>query len=51
MASQQYRTWSDCTDVHAGLVLYWWQRLTRFRQVNYQKRFVIMQSYETFLIQ
>ena len=28
--SQQYRTWSDCMDVHAGLALYCWQRLITF---------------------
>ena len=27
LVSQQYRAWSDCTDVQAGLALYWWQRL------------------------
>ena len=27
MVSQQYRAWSDCTDVQVGLALYWWQRL------------------------
>ena len=30
MVSQQYRVWSDCTDVQAGLALYWWQRLITF---------------------
>jgi hypothetical protein len=25
--SQQYRALSDCTDMQAGLTLYWWQRL------------------------
>ena len=30
LASHQYRAWSDCTDVHAGLTLYRWQRLTTF---------------------
>ena len=25
--SQQYRAWSDCTNVQAGLALYWWQSL------------------------
>ena len=25
LVSQQYRAWSDCTDVQAGLALYWWQ--------------------------
>ena len=24
--SQQYRAWSECTDVQSGLALYWWQR-------------------------
>ena len=28
--SQQYRAWSDCTEVQAGLALYWWQRLLTF---------------------
>ena len=27
LVSQQYRAWSDCTEVQAGLALYWWQRL------------------------
>ena len=27
IGSQQYRDWSDCTDVEAGLALYWWQKL------------------------
>ena len=30
MVCQQYRAWSDCTDVQAGLALYWWQRLITF---------------------
>ena len=30
LVSQQYRAWSDCTDVQAGLALYWWQRLITF---------------------
>ena len=30
MVSQQYRAWSDCTAVQAGLALYWWQRLIIF---------------------
>ena len=30
MVSQQYRAWSNCTDVQAGLALYWWQRLITF---------------------
>ena len=25
LVSQQYRARLDCTDVHAGLALYWWQ--------------------------
>ena len=25
LVSQQYRAWSDWTDVQAGLALYWWQ--------------------------
>jgi hypothetical protein len=28
--SQQYRAWSDCTDVQAGLALYWWPRPNAF---------------------
>ena len=28
--SQQYRGWLDCTDVQAGLTLYWWHRLITF---------------------
>ena len=27
LGSQQYRAWSDSTDMQAGLTLYWWQRL------------------------
>ena len=27
LVSQQYRAWSDCTDVQAGLALYCWQKL------------------------
>ena len=30
LVSQQYRAWSDCTDVQAGLAQYWWQRLITF---------------------
>ena len=30
MVSQQYRAWTDCTNVPAGLALYWWQRLITF---------------------
>ena len=30
LASQQYRPWSDCTDVQPGLALYWWQKLIIF---------------------
>ena len=30
LVSQQYRAWSDCTDVQTGLALYWWQRLISF---------------------
>ena len=30
LVSQQYRAWSDCTEVQAGLALYWWQRLITF---------------------
>ena len=30
LVSQQYRAWSDCTDVQDGLALYWWQRLLTF---------------------
>ena len=30
LASQQYRAWSDCTDVQTGLALYWWQSLITF---------------------
>ena len=28
--SQQYRAWSDCMGVQAGLALYWYQRLNIF---------------------
>ena len=27
---QQYRGWSDCTEVQAGMALYWWQSLFTF---------------------
>ena len=27
MVSQQYRAWSDCPDMLAGLAIYFWQRL------------------------
>ena len=30
MVSQQYTAWLDCTDVQAGLALYWRQRLITF---------------------
>ena len=30
LVSQQYRTWSDSTDLQTGLALYWWQRLISF---------------------
>ena len=30
MVIQQYRAWSDCTDVQACLDLYWWPRLITF---------------------
>ena len=30
IVSQQYRAWSDCTDVQSCLALYWWQRLNTF---------------------
>ena len=30
LVSHQYRAWSDCIDVQAGLALYWWQRLITF---------------------
>ena len=30
MVSQQYRAWLDCTDVQAGLALYWWESLITF---------------------
>ena len=39
LVSQQYRAWSDCTDVLAGLDLYWWQRLllpARDKGLNYE---------------
>ena len=28
LVSQQYRAWSVCTEVQAGLALYWWQKLS-----------------------
>ena len=30
LVSQQNRAWSDCTDVQAGLALFWWPRLITF---------------------
>ena len=30
LVSQQYRASSDCTDVQAGLALFWWQSLITF---------------------
>ena len=30
VVSQQYRAWSNWTDVQASLALYWWQRLITF---------------------
>ena len=30
LVSHQYRAWSDCMDVQAGLALCWWQRLITF---------------------
>ena len=27
LVSQEYRAWSDCMNVQAGLALYWWKRL------------------------
>ena len=30
LVGQQYRAWSDCMDVQAGLALYWWQRPNAF---------------------
>ena len=30
LVSQQYRVWSDCTELQAGLTLYWLQRLIIF---------------------
>ena len=29
-SSLQYRAWSDCTNVQAGLALYMWQKLITF---------------------
>ena len=36
-ASQQYRTWSDCMDVQAGLALYWCWRLIKRFQTQFSK--------------
>ena len=46
LVSQQYRAWLNCTDVQAGLVLYWCQRLiifgsSRIRVNNHQLRVYI----------
>ena len=30
LVDQQYRAWSECTDVQASQALYWWQRLIAF---------------------
>ena len=30
LVSQQFRDWLGCTDVQAGLALYWWQKLITF---------------------
>ena len=30
LVGQQFRVWSDCTDVQAELTLNWWQRLITF---------------------
>ena len=35
MVSEQYRAWSDCTEMQAGLALYWWQRLITVSSYNY----------------
>ena len=38
---QQYKAWSDCMDVQAGMALYWWQMLITFGssriRVKYRK--------------
>ena len=34
LVSQQYRAWSDCTNMQAGLVLFWWQRLITFGSIG-----------------
>ena len=61
---QQYRAWSDCTDVHvqAGLALYWWQSLITFSsswiRVNmftqwcsiYLKMTVIFEIFKAFVL-
>ena len=31
---QQYKAWSDCQDVQAGLALCWWQRLIIFGSIR-----------------
>ena len=30
LVSQQYRAWSNCTDVQSGLAVYWWHMLSTF---------------------
>ena len=53
--SQQYRAWSDCTDVQTGLTLYWWQTIITFGSSRVKVKHdlllqmvmtVIMQSFE-----
>ena len=45
LVSQQYRAWSDCTDVQSGLALYWWQRLITFGVSRIRVNFPVSNSY------
>ena len=47
---QQYRAWSDCTDVQAGLALHWWQRLLTFGvgRIRVNNKQTVTQTKKTF---
>ena len=53
LVSQQYRAWSDCMDVQAGLALYWWQKLITFsfcrRRVKLEMKVKILNYIHWFL--
>ena len=44
LVSQQYTAWPDCTDVQAGLAIYWWQRLIIFVVVRIRVNMVLCTS-------